>query len=162
MGTARIPTGTVSTPTGLRPHPAMSDLQHRVKVFVYRMQSRLPDYLLLRGDKGIESSWGPIEGPVGFGEQLETAIQREVRDDVGILKPTNVIDLQMPTHWLVGDEEVIVWRYGLRIPQEEESLRLDERWTGFRWAGFSEAYPCLELEGDRAAMARLHTLLSAA
>ena len=32
----------------------------------------------------------------------------------------------------------------------------------FRWAGFSEAYPVLELENDRAAIARLHSLLGAA
>lgn len=140
----------------------MTDLQHRVKVFVYRFQARTPDYLLLKGDQGLESSWGPIEGPVGFGEQLETAIQREVRDDVGILRATDLIDLQMPTHWLVGDEEVIVWRFGLRIPEPQGSLRIDRRWLDFRWAGFSEAYPCLELDGDRAAIARLHTLVSAA
>ncbi len=118
----------------------MTDLQHRIKVFVYRLQTRSPDYLLLSRKQGMESSWGPIEGPVGFGEKLETAIQREVREDVGILRPADVIDLDMPTHWLVGDEEVIVWRYGLRIPPTVDELRIDERWTGFRWAGFSEAY----------------------
>lgn len=140
----------------------MTDLQHWIKVFLYRFQARTPDYLLLKGDKGLESSWGPIEGPVGFGEKLETAIQREVRDDVGILRATDLVDLQVPTHWLVGDEEVIVWRFGLRVRETETSLRIDQRWLDFRWAGFSEAYPCLELEGDRAAMARLHTLVSAA
>jgi ADP-ribose pyrophosphatase YjhB (NUDIX family) len=140
----------------------MIELQHRIKAFVYRLQSRTPDYLLLKADQGMESSWGPIEGPVGFGEKLETAIQREVREDVGIVRPIVLIDLQMPTHWLIGDEEVIVWRFGVRVPALEEALRIDQRWVDFRWAAFSEAYPCLELEGDRAAMARLHALLSAA
>jgi hypothetical protein len=29
----------------------------------------------------------------------------------------------------------------------------------YRWAQFSEAYPSLELDADRAAITRLHTLL---
>ena len=142
--------------------PAMNELQHRVKVFVFRLKSRTPDYLLLRGDQGLESSWGPLHGPVGFGEKLETAIQREVREDVGILRPLDLIDLQMPARWVLGDEEVIEWTFGFRALPNVAELRLDPRWADFRWAGFSEAYPCLELESDRAAMARLHTLVAAA
>jgi hypothetical protein len=129
----------------------MTELQHRIKVFVFRHGERSPDYLLLRGDQGAESSWGPIHGPVGFDEKLETAIRREV------------IDLQMPARWVLGDEDIIEWSFGLRaVPAAEELRLLDQRWSEFRWAAFSEAYPCLELENDRAAMARLHTLVSAA
>lgn len=140
----------------------MIELQHRVKVFVFRLVGPSPDYLLLRGDQGIESSWGPIHGPVGFGEKLETAIRREVHEDVGIARPLDLIDLQMPARWVLGDEEVIEWTFGFKAMPGVEELRLDPRWAAFRWAAFSEAYPCLELDTDRAAMARLHTLVVAA
>lgn len=136
----------------------MAELLHRIKVFVYRMRGADPDYLLLRGP-GRESFWGPIQGPIGFGEKLESAIRREVMDDVGIRNPVDLIDLQMPARWLVGDEEVIEWAFGFRVPTADGSLSLAPRWTDFRWADFTLAYPSLELDGDRAAILRLHSLL---
>jgi len=136
----------------------MVELLHRVKVFVFRMQERTPDYLLLRGP-GQESFWGPIQGPIGFGEKVEAAIRREVMDDLGIARPLDLIDLQMPARWLVGDEEIIEWAFGFRTPSEETDLTLAGRWSEFRWAAFSHAYPSLELDLDRAAILRLHALL---
>jgi len=140
----------------------MSELLHRIKVFVYRLRGPTPDYLLLRGAHDIESFWGPIQGPVGFGEQLETAIRREVSTDVGIVRPLDVIDLQMHERWLVGDEEVIEWSFGFQALHDKDELELAPRWSDFRWADFALAYPVLELESDRAAIARLHAMLHAA
>jgi hypothetical protein len=140
----------------------MSELLHRVKIFVYRLNQAGPSYLLLRGSQGIESFWSPAHGPLGFGEKLETAIRREVMEDVGLARPAELLDLQLPHRWLVGDEEVIEWNYGYRTPPEENRIELDERWAEFRWEPFSTAYPALELDHDRAAIMRLHTLLSAA
>jgi len=139
----------------------MTDLLHRIKIFVYRLQGEHPDYLLLRS-VGRESFWGPIQGPIGFGEKLESAIRREVMDDIGIRRPMDLIDLQMPARWLLGDEEVIEWAFGFRTPIETMDLCLAPRWADFQWADFSVAYPSLELEPDRAAIMRLHTLLHAA
>ncbi len=140
----------------------MSDLVHRIRVFVYRFVERHPHYLLLRGTQGIESFWTPIHGPIGFSEKLETAIRREVMDDIGIGRPNQLIDLEMPSRWLLGDEEIIEWNFGFQTQADEQLLRLDPRWSEFRWSAFTEAYPSLELEHDRAAIMRLHTLLHAA
>ena len=139
----------------------MVELLHRIKVFVYRFNGSAPDYLLLRA-QGLESFWGPIQGPIGFGEKLETAIKREVMDDIGIARPMDLIDLQMPARWLVGDEEVIGGPSASARCPTNRALRLSTRWSGHRWAGFGEAYPSLELDNDRAAILRLHALLNAA
>lgn len=139
----------------------MTDLVHRIKVFVYRFRDERPDYLLLRGAVR-ESFWGPIQGPIGFGEKLETAIRREVMDDIGISRPVDLLDLQHPGRWLVGDEEVIEWTFGFRTQPGEAALHLSPRWSAFRWASFNEAFPSLELEADREAIVRLHALLNAA
>lgn len=136
----------------------MTELMHRVKVFVFRLGRAEPDYLLLRG-AGREGLWGPIHGNIGFGEKLETAIRREVMDDVGIARPVDLIDLRMPSRWLLGDEEVIEWTFGCRILPAHDPLHVSDRWADFRWADFRDAYPSLELEPDRAAIMRLHTLL---
>jgi len=139
----------------------MTELLHRIKVFVFSIQEREPHYLLMRASLP-ESLWGPIQGSIGFGEKLESAIRREVMDDVGLGRPLDLIDLQLPARWLVGDEEVIEWSFGFRTHNEPPPLSLSKRWAEARWAYFSKAYPTLELEGDRAAIMRLHALLHAA
>lgn len=140
----------------------MGELLHRVKVFVYRMRGAAPDYLLLKSAQGIEGCWGPVHGNIAFGENLEHAIRREVHDDTGIARPQDLIDLQMPARWVVGDEQVIEWHYGFHALHEDDELQLDPRWEDFRWEAFSRAYPSLELDDDRAAITRLHAMLHAA
>ena len=140
----------------------MVDLLHRVKVFVFQQAGPEPAYLLLRGAQSMESFWGPVQGSIGFGEKLESAIRREVLDDTGIYQPLDLIDLGMPARWTLGDEDVIEWTYGFKTHAGTSELRLDPRWAEFRWAQFNQAYPSLEFEADRAAIMRLHTLLRAA
>ena len=140
----------------------MSEVLHRIRLFVFHLSERVPNYLLLKPAQGVESCWGPIHGSIGFGEQLEAAIRREVRDDAGIESPLDVIDLEMPSRWVLGDEQVVEWNFGVRTPPLGRELDLHDRWADFRWADFSAAYPSLELEYDRAAIMRLHTPLSAA
>jgi ADP-ribose pyrophosphatase YjhB (NUDIX family) len=140
----------------------MTELLHRIKVFVFQQAGPEPDYLLLRPAQGMESFWGPVQGSIGFGEKLESALQREVLDDTGILQPLDVIDLGMPARWQLGVEDVIEWTFGFKTRAGTGELRLDPRFAEFRWAQFSQAYPSLELETDRAAIMRLHTLLRVA
>ena len=139
----------------------MTELQHRIKIFVYRIEPVGPRYLLLRRSVGVDPTWGPIHGPIGFGEQIEAAIRREVRDDTGLATALDVIDLRMPAHWLLGDEQIIEWPYGFRTELERRDLVLDPRWSDFTWTEFSDAYARLQLDVDRAAMTRLHTLIAA-
>lgn len=136
------------------------DLVHRVKVFVYDFVERVPNYLLLRRKQGIESCWGPVQASIDLGEKMETTIRRAVMEELGIGRPAELVDLQMPARWLVGDEQVIEWNFGFRVAPERRELQLDETWADFRWADFGQAYPVLELEPDRAAILRLHTLIA--
>lgn len=140
----------------------MPDLQHRIRLFVYRLEGDRPSYLLVRRSEGVNPTWGPIDGPIEFHEKIETAIEREVREDFGLERPETVVDLQMPKHWTLGDEEVIEWPYGVKAPKTESGLVLDARWAESRWTEFHEAYSQLCLDLDRAAVTRLHTLITAA
>jgi hypothetical protein len=139
--------------------PRMVELLHRIKVFVFQQEGPEPHYLLLRPNQGLEALWGPIQGGIRYGEKLESAIRREVLDDIGVLRPLDLIDLEMPSRMILGDEDVIEWSFGFKTQPPRAPLRLDPRWAEFRWAEFSEGYPLLEIEADRAAFLRLHALL---
>ena len=140
----------------------MGELSHRIRVFVFRFDGGVePSYLLLRGAQ-MESFWTPLHGQIGFGEQLESAIRREVMEETGLGRPVQLIDLQMPSRWLVGDEQVIEWNFGFRAAPSPVTRLDGDRWAEHRWAAFPQAYPSLEFQNDRAAIMRLHALVHAA
>lgn len=140
----------------------MTELFHRIRVFVYRLAEGNPHYLLLKPPQGIEALWGPIQGSLGFGEKLESAIRRRVMKATGMSAPAQLVDLEMPGRYLLGDEEIIEWNFGFHSVSQPDADRLETNWAEYQWASFSEAYPNLGLEADRAAIVRLHTFLGAA
>jgi NUDIX domain len=140
----------------------MVELLHRIKVFVYRLDTRQPDYLLLKPDQGIEGLWGPIQGDLGFGDKLEQAIRRKVLDETGLQDPGQVVDLDMPNRLCLGDEEIVEWTFGYQSYGVPDPYLLASHWADHRWADFASAYPVLGFEDDRAAIMRLHAFLSAA
>lgn len=141
----------------------MSELHHRIKIFVYRFQDQSPNYLLLKPDQGIEALWGPLQGELGFGEKLEAAIRRKVAADTGLRPPAGrLMDLEMPGRWTLGDEEIIEWTFGFRAGGPVDGDRVSGSWAAHRWARFEDAYNSLGLEPDRAAVMRLHTKVLAA
>ena len=136
----------------------MVELIHRVRVFPYALERCEPSYLLLLREQGVESCWGPLQGEIGHGEQMEGALRRQVHEGMGLEEPLELVDLHMPAHWVLGDEEIIEWNFGCRVPPKL-SATPDAL---LRWERFIDAYPSLELETDRAAILRLHALLRAA
>jgi hypothetical protein len=140
----------------------MTELLHRIRVFVYRVSASEPDYLILKPDQGIEALWGPIQGSLGFGEKLETAIRRKVMDATGMTPPGQLIDLEMPGRWTIGDEEIVEWTFGFHSITRPDPSKLESSWAAHRWVDFSQAYPRLGLDSDRAAIMRLHAYLGAA
>ncbi|MFT4542204.1 MAG: hypothetical protein ACI835_004671 [Planctomycetota bacterium] len=138
------------------------ELSHRIKIFLYRQQGPEPSYLLLKPDQGIEALWGPLHGELGFGDKLEGAVRRKVMSDTGIAKPGQLIDLEMPGRFTLGDEEIIEWTYGYQSLADLDRERMTQHWADFRWLEFTDAYPSLGFEADRGALMRLHAKLRVA
>jgi len=137
-------------------------LLHRIKIFVYRQCDAKPDYLLLKPEQGIEGLWGPIQGNLGLGEQLEQAVRRRAAEATGVPCRGPVVDLDLANRWSLGDEEIIEWAFGCCPAQAPDPEHLSVGGAEHRWADFTLAYPALEFEDDREAMIRLHTFLGAA
>ena len=106
--------------------------------------------------------WGPLQGTLGFGDKLETAIRRRLKEDIGVKAPGRLLDLEMPGRWTIGDEEVVEWTFGVRTGDDLQPESVADIWAAHRWARFDDAYQSLGLELDRAAVMRLHTRVLAA
>jgi len=135
---------------------------HRVRVFVYNQSQADASYLLLHSAQGLEGLWRPVHGNIEFSEQFEMAVRREVLDETGLVATGEIVDLDLPLRQVLGDEEIVNWNFGFPIAARPEKLDLDSRWDEHRWARFEQAFSRFELEGDRAAITRLHSLLHAA
>ena len=135
---------------------------HRVRVFIFNQSLGEASYLLLHSAQGLEGCWRPVHGNIEFSEQFEMAVRREVMEDTGLVNRGEVVDLDLPLRQVLGDEEIIHWNFGFPIDSKPEVLHLDERWDEHRWAPFDQAFSRFELEGDRVAITRLHSLLHAA
>ena len=139
----------------------MLDLNHRVKVFVYRFSGRDLSYLMLKRPPLSEGFWGPVSGPIQPWENLERAVLREVREETGIVEPWSLLDLKSPDRFQLGEFQLVEWVYGYQVPGgDPPSIRLAPEIEGYRWNPFDEAYQTMEMEEDRKAMVRLHMLLA--
>ncbi len=138
----------------------MLDLNHRVKVFVYRFSGRDLQYLMLKHAPVWEGFWGPVSGPIQPWENLERAVLREVKEETGIIEPTSLLDLKSPDRFHVGEAEWIEWVYGYQVHGvKTPEIQLAPELEGFRWEGFEHAYRDMEMEENRQAMLRLHMRL---
>lgn len=140
----------------------MQEAFHRIKVFPFQVMGRAPRYLLLRPDQELEGLWGPVQGEVGFGDQMEQAARRCIVQDVGVHPPGSLLDLQWATRTQFGDELIIEWCYGYQCHGEPDPTVLSLHWAEHRWADFGDAYQSLEMQSDRSAMLRLHAMIQAA
>jgi len=135
---------------------------HRVRVFVFNKSYASASYLLLHSAQGLEGLWRPVHGTIAFSEQFETAVRREVLEETGLVSRGGIIDLALPLRELLGDEEIVHWNFGFPVEEVPRELQLDGRCDAHEWAAFGPAFGRFELEGDRAAITRLHTLLHVA
>ena len=140
----------------------MQEAFHRIKVFPFQVKQRDPLYLLLRPDQEQEGIWGPVEGEVGFGDQIEQAARRYLVRDVGVNPPGSLLDMSWATRTQFGDELIIEWCFGYECHGDPDPNILAKHWADHRWAGFGEAYQALEIQADRTAMMRLHAMINAA
>ena len=137
----------------------MSELHHRIKVFVYRFEQAAPHYLLLKPDQGIEALWGPSRTSSGSARSWR-ARSANACGTRWASTSGRLLDLDMPGRWTLGDEEIIEWTFGFRARGRVRPELLEGTFAAHRWARFQDAYSSMGLELDRQAAMRLHSACS--
>ncbi|MDA0374198.1 MAG: NUDIX hydrolase [Planctomycetota bacterium] len=140
----------------------MLALQHRVRVFVFQFQEREPRYLLLRHRPLAEWPLGPVIGSVGHAEHLVDTVLREVTEETGLVRPTQLLELADPTKDLFGDVGLIEWpfAYEAASPGQPAEILPGPTVGEFAWMGFDEAFRSVEGRRDRDALVRLQLKLA--
>lgn len=140
----------------------MFALQHRVRVFVFQIQEREARYLLLRHRPVAEWPLGPVIGSVGHAEHLVDTVLREVTEETGLERPTQLLELADPTKDLFGDVGLIEWPFGYEAASQGPKAQILPGPTvgEFAWMSFDEAFQSVEGKRDRDALVRLQLRLA--
>lgn len=114
--------------------------------------------LLKREDEFQKGSWEFVYGRIDQGEDLETGLRREVREETGIT------DLEVVTHfstWHIyrgeqkPENEVIGVSYYCRTNQEKPKLSTEH--SDYQWVSLEEASKLITVEGILADCQKLQT-----
>ena len=85
----------------------------------------------------------------------------ELEKGTGYASPA-IADERLVYLYRVGDEEIVEWTFGFHSITRPDPGKLESSWAAHRWVDFSDAYPRLGLDSDRAAIMRLHAYIGAA
>jgi len=135
---------------------------HVVRVFVFKQGTRQIDYLVVRRAPAHDSFWSPITGVMKPHESIFQAAVRSVGEELGLVSPRQMVDLQLATRQQIGDLEEIDWSVGYRAVGEQVDLRPAPDLAELRWLDFDRIYRNLDREEDRRSIMRLHFTLRSA
>ena len=140
----------------------MTEQLHVVRVFVFKQDTRQIGYLVVRHAPAHDSFWSPITGVMRPHESIFQAAVRSVGEEIGLVSPRQIVDLQLATHQQIGDMEEIDWSVGYRAAGQKVDLRPAPDLADLRWLDFDSIYRNLDREEDRRSIMRLHFTLRSA
>jgi hypothetical protein len=136
------------------------EIGHGVRVFVYHFAAARLEFLLLRPKPSVESFWGPIRGAIQPAEDLERAVLRSVRQEIGLSRAAQLVDLELREVSRFGEFQQVDWIFGLQAPSAIPEIALADDIADWQWSAFSATYERLDSDMNRRAVMRLQTLLA--
>lgn len=140
----------------------MFALEHKVRVFVFRVNSAEIDYLVVH--KKPRSEWppGPVVGPIAVEDHPRDAVIREVKLETGLSQPLHLLDLSTPSKELFGDIGLVEWPFGYQAgaPDHPAPAVVPGPMVGdCVWMPFDRAFQTLEVAADREFLVKLQLRL---
>lgn len=136
------------------------EIGHGVRVFVYHFADSGLEFLLLRLKPSNESFWGPVCGSIQPAEDLERAVLRNVRQETGIERAVELVDLELREVSCFGEYQQVDWIFGLQAPSTKLELVPAADIADWQWGVFPFVYDRLDSDVNRRAVMRLQTLLA--
>lgn len=136
----------------------MFSLEHKVRVFVFRVMAAEVQYLLLRKKPRSEWPLGPVVGPIEVDEHLKDAVLREVKVETGLSQPLHLLDLSAPSKELFGDIGLVEWPFGYQAgaPDCPAPAVVPGPMVGdCAWMPFERAFQVIEVAADRDLLVKL-------
>lgn len=138
-----------------------SRTRNQVEAIVFQ-KSNSSEYLYLMLLRSPERGgfWQPVTGNVEVGESFENAVLREVDEELGINKPTQLIDTKYSYEFFDNNMDQFERIFGVEIQTGQEVVLSSEH-TEYHWATKDEAInKYLKYPGNKEGLRRLHKILT--
>jgi 8-oxo-dGTP pyrophosphatase MutT (NUDIX family) len=130
--------------------------QDKVEVFVF-VKNPLKYLLLKRGDSR-GGFWQPVTGSVEAGEDVESAVERETREETGLSRFEGLIDTGYSFEFEKGDTLFREFVFGIEVLDPEVVISDEHVSSG--WFGYEEAVSAMPWPENRKGLEELHGIIS--
>ncbi len=135
--------------------------RHEVNVFVFRVQDRGMEYLLLQPQPQHDGVWRPVVNTVRLEEDLEHAVLRSVRQETGLEFPFDLLQGKCPPVHDCGDLQLVGWPFAFQTRTPEVVVRSHAGLADCEWTRFEDAMRLLTDDMHRQSLLQLHWELAA-
>ena len=111
--------------------------------------------VLLENSRGeiVVSSYGGIYllpgGSIDDGENPNTAILREIKEELGITNIKNISNIKQIIQWPKENNFIITEYVFIVEINKNQKITLSKEHTNYKWCNFKEAYQTLEKENNK-------------
>lgn len=117
-------------------------------------------FLMLKRTPQRGGFWQPVTGNVEEGEAFETAALREVREELGIVHVTRLVDTEYSYEFTDNGLDQFERIFGVQVSPDQE-VKLSSEHTEYRWVAKDEAINSyLKYPGNKEGLRRLHQKLT--
>ncbi len=140
----------------------MLDIDHQVRVFVFRVLESGIQYLLLRQKPMAEWPFAPVIGNVRPEEHMQDTVLRKVETQTGLQKPIRLLELMLPQKELFGDVGIVEWPFAYQAGSAYSAntqIRPGPEIGEYAWLSFEQAFERVAREPDRESLVRMQVQL---
>jgi 8-oxo-dGTP pyrophosphatase MutT (NUDIX family) len=130
----------------------------QVEAIIFRRNSNMIEYLLLKRLPDRNGFWQPVTGCLEEGETRTEALRREIKEETGIKNLIRVIEgiyyfeFSDPN---LNQEYV----YGVEVSSTEEVTLDGKEHSEYRWCRIKDALQLLSWKENKEALEKLNTIL---
>lgn len=127
----------------------MSNRIAQVEIIVFKIIDNKVLFLLLKRNEQKGGFWQPITGGVQEGEDLISAVNRELKEETGVTKYLRIID---NVHYFEFDANELgilkEYVFGIQIASDT-NIKLSEEHTEMKWCDLDESLVLLKYDNNK-------------
>ena len=131
----------------------------QVEAIIFRRNSSIIEYLLLKRLPERNEFWQPVTGGMEEGETRDEALRREVMEETGVRNMVAVIE---GLYYFEFSDPNLNQEYvcGVEVPSSEEIVLDPKEHSEYRWCSFQEALQLLHWKENKEALRKLNLTLT--
>lgn len=130
----------------------------QIEVVIYKLENSIPKYLILKRTSQRGGFWQPVTGGIEVGESPEQAVERELKEELGIdnrFPLTNIYSFNFTEDGVTHKEYV----YAIEA-DPSQVIKLSNEHERYLWLDENAAVEILKWPGNKEAIRRLSKILS--